>query len=111
MSDCLNACVRFLAATSDLRDYGNLKTVSASKTTRKWGLLMKKLIVATIASVLMMAGSAYAGCQNGSHAAAESETPLVATADVSDSRLLTKFKAQEEAKELEKLIGTTPSFN
>ncbi len=72
---------------------------------------MRKLIVATIGSVLMMAGSAYAGCLNGSHVAAESETPLVASADVSDSKLLAKLKAQEEAKELEKLIGTSPAFN
>ncbi len=72
---------------------------------------MKKLMVATIGSVLMMAGSAHAECLNGSHAAAESETPLIASADASDSRLLAKLKAQEEAKELEKLIGTSPAFN
>ncbi len=72
---------------------------------------MKKLIVATIGSVLMVAGSAYAGCLNGSHATADSETPLVASADEPDLRLLAKFKEQEEAKELEKLIGTSPSFN
>ena len=72
---------------------------------------MKKLMVVAIGSVLMMAGSAHADCLNGSHAAAESETPLVASADESDSRLLAKLKAQEEAKELEKLIGTSPAFN
>ncbi len=72
---------------------------------------MKKLIVATIGSVLMMSGSAYAGCLDGSHAAAESETPLVASADESDPRLLAKFKEQEEAEQLEKLIGTSPAFN
>lgn len=59
----------------------------------------------------MMAGSAHAECLNGSHAAAESETPLVASADESDSKLLAKLKAQEEAKELERLIGASPSFN
>ena len=72
---------------------------------------MKKLMVVAIGSVLMMAGSAHADCLNGSHAAVESETPLVASADESDSRLLAKLKAQEEAKELEKLIWTSPAFN
>lgn len=72
---------------------------------------MKKLIVATVGSVLIMSGSAYAECLNGSHAAVESETPLVTSADESDSKLLAKLKAQEAAKALEKLIGTSPSFN
>lgn len=73
---------------------------------------MKKLIVATIGLILVMSGSAFAGCLDGSHAAViESETPLVASADEFDSRLLAKLKAQEEAKEREKLIGTSPAFN
>ena len=72
---------------------------------------MKKLIVATIGSVLMLSGSAYAGCLDGSHVAAESETPLVASANMPDARLLAKLKAQEEAKELVKLIETSPALN
>ena len=72
---------------------------------------MKKLIVAAIGSVLMVAGSAYAGCLDGSHAAAESETPSVASADVSDSKLLAKLKAQKAVKEQEKLIRSSPAFN
>ena len=72
---------------------------------------MKKLIVATIGSVAIMSGSAFAGCQDGSHAAAESDKSMVASAEESDSGLLARLKAQEEAEQLEKLIETPPAFN
>ena len=72
---------------------------------------MKKLMVATIGSVAIMSGSAFAGCQDGSHTAAESDTSMVASAEESDSGLLAKLKAQKEAEQLEKLIETPPAFN
>ena len=72
---------------------------------------MKKLIVATIGSVAIMSGSAFAGCQDGSHATAESGKSMIASAEESDSGLLARLKAQEEAEQLEKLIETPPAFN
>lgn len=72
---------------------------------------MKKLIIAAMGSVVMMAGTAYAGCQDGAHAAAESDASLIASVEESDTGLLAKLKAQEELEQLEKLIETPPAYN
>ena len=72
---------------------------------------MKKLMVATVGSVAMMAGIAFAGCLDGSHASAETgATPIVSVEDA-DSGLLAKLQQQEEIERLEKLIETPPAFN
>ncbi len=72
---------------------------------------MKKLIVAAAGTVAMMAGTAFAGCLNGSHASADADAAVIAAAEEADTGLLAKLQEQEEAEALEKLIETPPTFN
>jgi hypothetical protein len=61
----------------------------------------------------LMAGTAYAGCNFGSHVAAdESQTPVLAAAeDITDPKLLARLQAQEDAESLEKLLETPAVHN
>lgn len=69
--------------------------------------MMKRLIVTVAGALALMAGSAYAGCDYGSHASAvESQAPVVAATDVPDPLLLAKLKEQKRKEALEKLLDT-----
>ena len=65
-----------------------------------------KLLIVTAAGVLTWtAGSAFAGCYDGSHVAADqSQAPALTVAESSDPRLLAKLKEQEETDALEKFL-------
>ncbi len=66
---------------------------------------MKRVIVTAAGVLVLTAGSAYAGCNDGSHVAADqSQTPVVAAADTTNPELLAKLKEQEETDALEKLL-------
>ena len=68
-------------------------------------IAMKRVIVTAAGVLVLAAGSAYAGCDDGSHAAADqSQTPVVADADSTNPELLAKLKEQEETEALEKLL-------
>lgn len=76
---------------------------------------MKRLIVASLGTVALMAGSAYAGggCNYGNHAysGADESAPVLAAADETDPKLLAKLKELEETEALEKLIETPVIHN
>lgn len=76
---------------------------------------MKHLIVTGVATVALMAGNAFAGggCNYGSHAskAAESETPVLASAAETDPQLIAKLQKIEEQEALDKLLETPVIHN
>lgn len=66
---------------------------------------MKRVIVTAAGVLALVAGSAYAGCNDGSHVAAEQrQTPVLAAAESTSPELLAKLKKQEEAEALEKFL-------
>lgn len=76
---------------------------------------MKRVIVATVGTMALVAGSAYAGegCSYGKHMASEaSQAPVMAAVDEASPELLAKLKAQQEETEaLEKLLETPVIYN